>query len=226
MKKSINPTVGHIGGRTVIKACIFDMDGVIINSEPLHYEVDQIVLRENGISVDDSYLDKFVGYTNPAMWEAIKVELSLGAPVARLINRQISLKLDLLAKRTYKPIEGIPELMASLKEKGIVIGLASSSPREFITGVMGKLHLMSFIDAWESGEEVAESKPAPDIFLHVSGLLGMKPVDCLVIEDSKSGVVAAKSAGMSCIGFQNPHSGNQDLSDADFIVKNIGEIRC
>jgi HAD superfamily hydrolase (TIGR01509 family) len=209
----------------MVKAVIFDMDGVIINSEPLHYEVDKRILSEIGYPVEDRYLDQFVGYTNRAMWNIIKDDLNLKVPLTELINRQISLKIKLLNERPYRSIEGIPELMKQIKGNHIKLGLASSSPVEFIKGVLNKLSLSDMIDKWESGERVERSKPAPDIFLHVARLLESKPDECLVIEDSSSGVTAARTAGMKCIGFKNPHSGNQDLSGADLIVERITDIK-
>lgn len=208
-----------------IKAVIFDMDGVIINSEPLHYEVDKIVLNRRGRQVEDAYLDKFVGFTNRAMWDVICRELSLEDPPESLEGEQLALKLALLKEKEFHPIEGIPELMTFFRERGVRIGLASSSPRAFIEGVLDKLGLTDFIEEWESGEHVERSKPAPDVFLHVAKKLDVKPEKCLVIEDSRSGVTAAKAAGMVCVGFVNPHSGKQDLSRADYRTDKIDEIR-
>ncbi|MDC7221704.1 MAG: HAD family hydrolase [Spirochaetales bacterium] len=210
----------------MIKSWIFDMDGVLINSEPLHYEVDQLILEEQGCPVEPSYLDRFVGMTNEAMWKTIKADLGLSASVEELTDRQVSLKIDLIRQRDYRAIEGVPELMESLKKQGISMGVASSSPRVLIRVILEKLDLEKYVSAWESAEEVAQSKPAPDVYLHVANLLGSKPEECTAVEDSGSGVRAAKAAGMTCIGFKNPHSGDQDLSPADRIVNSIKEIKC
>jgi HAD superfamily hydrolase (TIGR01509 family) len=89
---------------------------------------------------------------------------------------------------------------------------------------MDKLGLRKYVKYWLSGEQVLRSKPEPDIFLKVAEVLNVDPADCLVIEDSASGIKAAKRAGMKCIGYRNLNSGNQDLSGADLIVDKIGEI--
>jgi beta-phosphoglucomutase-like phosphatase (HAD superfamily) len=96
--------------------------------------------------------------------------------------------------------------------------------RQFIEEALEKIEIKDYFTEWLSGEEVALSKPEPDIFLRVAELLNVKPYECLVIEDSTSGVIAAKRAGMRCIGYKNVNSGNQDLSEADLIVCNIEEI--
>ena len=81
-----------------------------------------------------------------------------------------------------------------------------------------------FFDVKVSGEEVENSKPAPDIFLRAAQLLNIRPEECLVFEDSRNGVVAAKAAGMQCIAFYNPNSGQQDLSRADKIIESFTEV--
>ena len=106
----------------------------------------------------------------------------------------------------------------------IPIAIASSSPREFIEAVVKKIGIDQYFKILVSGEEIERSKPEPDIFLKAATLLNVSPTECLVVEDSKSGTIAAKKAGMKCIGYQNVNSGNQDLSNADFIVNDIKEI--
>lgn len=104
------------------------------------------------------------------------------------------------------------------------IAIASSSPRIFIEAVIRKIELIDFFDLWVSGEEVERSKPEPDVFLRTAELLNVLPCDCVVIEDSTNGVIAAKKAGMKCIGFKNPNSGHQDLREAALVVSKISEI--
>ena len=208
-----------------MKTVIFDMDGVIIDSEPLHFMVDKIILKKLNINSPDNYLDQFVGFTNPAMWEVIKNEYSVKESIDELIDLQMSIKLKQLEENDYFPIDGITELLKSLAEKNYKAGIASSSPRIFIEAVIKKLKIENYFFKIVSGEEVPKSKPEPDVFLTTAKQLEAKPNSCVVIEDSKSGVAAAKKAGMKCIGFQNPSSGNQDLSSADIIVHSIADIK-
>ena len=115
-----------------------------------------------------------------------------------------------------------PEFAAA-KAKGIPMAVASSSSLSIIDKVLDKLALREYFTLIATGDEVPASKPAPDIFLLAAQRLGCKPEACWVIEDSYNGVTAAKAAGMHCIGFYNPHSGNQDISAADHRIEHIAE---
>lgn len=208
----------------MIEAVIFDMDGVLIDSEPLHFEVDEMVLKHLKIPEGKHYLERFVGFTNPAMWKIIKEEYQLEPTIKALIELQMRIKLDYLEKSNYVAMDGVLELLNKIQAKKIPLAIASSSPRIFIEAVIEKIQIEKYFQIVVSGEEVPESKPAPDVFLKAAELLGVQPENCLVIEDSKSGTIAAKSAGMKCIGFRNPNSGNQELSFADLIVDDFNEI--
>ncbi len=208
----------------MIEAVIFDMDGVLIDSEPLHFEVDEMVLKHLQIDNGKHYLERFVGYTNPAMWKIIKEEYQLEQSIEGLIELQMRIKLDYLEKSNYVAIDGVLELLNKIQAKKIPLAIASSSPRIFIEAVIDKIQIARYFTTWISGEEVPESKPAPDVFLGAAAMLNVQPENCIVIEDSKSGTIAAKSAGMKCIGFQNPNSGNQDLSEADYIFDSFTEL--
>jgi beta-phosphoglucomutase family hydrolase len=212
------------GAKTLFKACIFDMDGVIIDSEPMHFEIDLIMTRQLGLNLTHEDLEKYVGMTNPAMWRLIKQVHSLEPAVDELIRLQMDMKLRILKERDEKPIEGIVSLLQALKRAGYPIGLASSSPIRFIQAVLEKLELQHYFSVVVSGEEVTQGKPAPDVFLKAAQLLQVQAKHCAVIEDSRNGVAAAKAAGMACIGFLNPNSGQQDLSRADLIVDSILQI--
>jgi HAD superfamily hydrolase (TIGR01509 family) len=209
----------------MLKACIFDMDGVIIDSEPMHFEVDLLVMKRLGLSLTHEDLEAYVGMTNPAMWTILKEQYDLQQAVEDLIQIQMGIKLRILRERNEQPIAGIIQLLESLKEAGISIGLASSSPRIFIQAVLEKFGLDRHFSSIVSGEEVERGKPAPDVFIQAASELHIHPSHCLVIEDSRNGVAAAKAAGMACIGFINPNSGQQDLSQADLTVVTITEIK-
>ena len=208
----------------MIEAVIFDMDGVLIDSEPLHFKVDEMVLKLLQVDKGKHYLERFVGYTNPAMWKIIKEENQLEQSIEALIELQMRIKLDFLEKNNFVAIDGVLELLNNIQAKKIPLAIASSSPRIFIEAVIVKIQIEKYFQIVVSGEEVPKSKPEPDVFLKAAELLDVKPERCIVIEDSKSGTLAAKSAGMKCVGFRNSNSGNQDLSFADLIVDDFNEI--
>jgi beta-phosphoglucomutase family hydrolase len=207
------------------KAFIFDMDGVIIDSEPIHFEVDQITAKHFGVDMTREDLERFVGMTNPEMWTIIRQEHGIPHTVDEIIAFQSVRKRQYLDEADIGPIPGIVELLEELRRNRIAIGLASSSPRSFIEAVLAKFGIRGYFTCVVSGEEVPAGKPAPDIYLETARRLGVSPEQCVVLEDSRNGVLAAKRAGMRCIGFTNPNSGQQDLSAADRTVSTIHEIK-
>ncbi|AWK51877.1 phosphatase [Clostridium beijerinckii] len=208
-----------------MKAVIFDMDGVIIDSEPIHFEVDMQTMKDLGCNISAKELEKYVGTTNEYMFADIKKNYNISKSIEEIINYKVEKTKQKIIQSDLEPIEGIKELLSELKNKNIPTAIASSSPRSFIDVVVSKFKLQDYFKFIVSGEEVANGKPAPDVYIETAKKLGILPRDCTVIEDSKNGVLAAKAAGMRCIGFQNVNSGNQDLSMADNIVKSILEIK-
>ncbi len=211
-------------GMNMIQAFIFDMDGVIIDSEPMHFEVDIQVMNYYGSAITHEQLEQYVGMTNPEMWAAVKEQHNLTPSVSEIIEYQLSNKIEMLTSSEMEPIDGIRELLAELKARNIPAAIASSSPPVFIKAVLRKFDLLDHFECVVSGEEVERGKPAPDVYLKAAELLGVKPQDCMVLEDARHGVAAAKAAGMKCIGFVNPNSGNQDLSQADYVVHAVSEV--
>jgi HAD superfamily hydrolase (TIGR01509 family) len=208
----------------MINAIIFDLDGVLIDSEPLHCKADTQLLGELGTDPPANYFDRFAGWKDATMWEAIKTDYHITKSIDEIMTMQIPIKLNLLQEDDFKAIPGIVELLEDIKAVHIPIAIASSSPKIFIEAVVEKIGIRQYFSILLSGEEIERSKPEPDIFFKAALLLNVNPAECLVVEDSKSGTIAAKKAGMKCIGYQNFNSGNQDLSNADFIVNDIREI--
>lgn len=202
----------------MIDAVIFDMDGVLIDSEPLHYRTDLTLLGKLGIQIERDYLDRFVGMNNPEMWKTIISEQGITRDVDEILSEQLELKLQLLEDGDWTALSGAVELVEGLVVKEIPVAVASSSSLPFIEGVLRKTGLDRFIHRYVSAESVARGKPAPDVFLEAARMLAVSPVQCLVVEDSRNGVLAAKAAGMRIIGYRNPSSGDQDLSRADAVV--------
>ncbi|HOA79917.1 MAG TPA: HAD family phosphatase [Defluviitaleaceae bacterium] len=207
-----------------MEAFIFDMDGVIIDSQPIHFEVEWSALRSFGINEEKEYLEKYAGMTDYEMWELIKKEYTINEPTEKILEQQIKDKVKVVRELDIQPIEGIKELIKNLSDKHIPIAVASSSPRALIEEILNKFAIYDYFDVVISGEEVNKGKPAPDIYLKAAKLMKVNPKECVVLEDTKHGVIAAKEAGMKCIGYINPNSGKQDLKKADLIVKKITEI--
>lgn len=208
----------------MLKAVIFDMDGVLIDSEPLHFSAIESVLDKYGVKIGPDFLDEFVGDTNKRVWTVVKEKFSLGKPIDQYIAEQLEHTLIHLKKDNYQPIEGVIDLLKSIQKSNLAIGLASSSPPVIISNFIEHLGLKPYIQEWVSGNEVPESKPAPFIYLKAAERLRLLPQECVAIEDSFFGVTAAKTAGLKCVGYQNPGAIPQDLSLADTLVNRMQDI--
>jgi HAD superfamily hydrolase (TIGR01509 family) len=203
------------------KAVIFDMDGVIIDSEPFHWEVNKRLFKSLEIDVSEKEYRHYIGVSNTAMWGAIKRKHGLLQSVKELAALQVEGTIDFMKSERVDPVVGVIDLLSNCKKAGALIALASSSPYQIIGMVLDRFNIKRFFDSVVSGEDFEKGKPSPDIFLKTAAMLGVVPGQCIVIEDATHGVHAAKAAGMKCIGFANANSPGQDLSQADRIVSDF-----
>lgn len=207
-----------------LRGVVFDMDGVIVDSEPIHYLCDTKTLEDYGVATDYEEMQRYIGVGNEAMWSDLIKRHNIRATVEELTKRQDYYKEKLFSKDKIVAVKGIRELIKRLYENNIKIALASSSPRYFIEKILMNLELIDFFEALVSGDEVLRSKPYPDIYLKAATLISVDPKECVAIEDAAAGVKAAKAAGMYTVGYKNPNSGNQDLSLADLVVDRVKDI--
>src|SRR5437588_7724325 len=201
-----------------IKAVIWDLDGVIIDSANEHRLAWQRLAREEGISLSDADFWATFGKRNDAIFAEIWGSLP-SERVQELANRKEAYFREIIGK-TATPLPGAMELMRELHEAGFPQALASSTPIENIRLISDVLGLEQYLSVLVSGETVPRGKPAPDIFLAAAKGLGVDPTNCLVIEDAVAGVEAAHAAGMRCIAV----AGNRNLPGlrkAELMVKSL-----
>jgi beta-phosphoglucomutase family hydrolase len=210
----------------MIKAVIFDMDGVIVDSEPLHKAVERQMFVELGMDVTPARQHAFTGTSNAIMWTQLKAEYHLPESVETYVTMKEERFLRLLRiDTTITLIPGVEAVLHSLFERAIPVGLASSSSVENIKIVLERFNLNRYFRAVASGEEVPLSKPNPDVFLLAAKRIGVKATDCLVIEDSANGAKAAKAAGMFCVGLKVDEQNHQDLALADRVITSFSEFQ-
>ena len=208
----------------MIKAVIFDMDGVLVNSEPYHFDFEKNHLKEMGITITDRELENFVGISVENFWKTIRERYNVDETIERLVEQDTDLRVSYFSNiRNLESVDGVRELIVTLRDKGIKTAVASSSHIRLIETVLEKTGLAEYFDETVSGCDVENGKPAPDIFLRTAEILGEGTEDCVVIEDSFNGLKGTKAAGMKCIAFRNPESGNQDLSAADLVIDSFTE---
>lgn len=215
-----------------IEVVIFDKDGVIINSEPQHKEFSREFYVKKGFSsfITKEMQETFVGRDARLIWRDILITCGYKEEqiTPELINQFVKEEYDYKTMRFNEspviPVKGIYELLDDLRSNGTLLAVASSSHLDNVISSLKKLGVKDYFNVLVGGNQVKKGKPEPDIFLKASKLYGIEPHKCVVIEDSANGVTAAKTGGMKCIGYANPDSGVQDLSLADYVVKEIPEI--
>lgn len=205
----------------MLQAVIFDMDGVIVDSEEGFIDAKQIFLHEKGIEIDASYHHAFFGTTADYTWKKVKEDLNLTAPVDECISRVNEIRHELIEMRGLDPIPGAVELIRALYAEGIPLAVASSSPMSEIMKIVDLFEIRDCFQAFASGCDCVHSKPFPDVFLLAAKKLNVEPGNCVVIEDSANGVAAAKAANMACVGFRNPKYLPQKINQADQIVDRL-----
>ena len=205
----------------MIEAFIFDLDGLLADTEHLHCRAYQQALLEHGAALDETdYCEHWVRSGKGIVeWIAAR-KLDLDPHALRL--RKSEHYLDLLLS-SLQPMDGALELLERLHRK-TKIALASSSYRDAIDGVLAGLRIAGFFDVIVSGLDVAQVKPAPDIFFKAASDLGVAPAGCLVFEDAEKGVIAAHRAGMRCIAIPNDYTRHHDFSKATRICTSLREI--
>ena len=207
-----------------INAVIFDMDGVIADSEYFNVKAKHLILKRAGIEVDWHYHDKFLGTTHEYMWAEMKKEFeSLDKEVPYYIDQWVETRKELIDQEGLKPMPGVVDLIRTLKEKGFHLAVASSSLKEDIMTNMNTFGITDCFEAFISGSECENGKPDPEIFQKAAEAIGQKAANCIVVEDSEAGVKAARSAKMKCIGYAPEGAIKQDLHQADTVVKEFSD---
>lgn len=208
---------------TKIKAIIFDMDGVILDSEPLHEIARQRMFHRLQITPDESF-PKPVGNSASGYWRQVCTLCQINEDAYDLQAEQYRLVAEQIAENHVPVSDGVLDIFSWAKEHGVKIGLASSSTRPLVDETLQLLGVYDYFDCTVSGDEVAHKKPEPDIYLKALELLGCSNEQAVAIEDTTSGIKAAVCAGIFCYGYENPTSGPQDLSQASAVVTNLKQV--
>ena len=204
---------------------IFDMDGVILDSEPLHEKARIMISEENNIFVSNDVLPDPVGKSSAEFWQIIFdiCGITDKSPV-EFEKQQFELVGKLAVSDDVGCNPGLITLLDWCKENNIIMGVASSSNRPLIEYILDGLNIKHYFSYIVAGEEAARRKPAPDIYLKVLELSGIPKERACAIEDSAAGIEAAKAAGLYCFGYSAPSERVQDQSKADKIITRLDAI--
>ena len=207
-----------------VRAVIFDMDGVLVDSEPLHIKTDAVALAHFGIELDPETFRGYTGMDNHVFFRDMCVKYGLKVSPEKVLEYKNSLLLSIYEKEGVPLVPGVSEMLSELRDRkysDIRFAIASSSGRNFVDCAVQALCIGSFLYCSVSGDDVRMAKPDPEIFLMTASRMGVYSGDCLVLEDSRNGIEAARNAGMHVVGYYNPLSGNQDLSKADVVIESL-----
>ena len=205
----------------MISTVVFDLDGLLADTETLHCRAYQDVLRAHGVGVSDAaYADHWIRSGKGIVEFVQEHNLAIDIPAVR---RAKSGRYAELVASFVTPMPGALELLRRLHGRKRM-ALASSSYRESIGTVLRALDIESFFEVIVSKESVERAKPFPDIFLLAAECLRTPPASCVVLEDAEKGVVAARAAGMKCIAVPNEHTAANDFSAATLVVSTLHDV--
>jgi HAD superfamily hydrolase (TIGR01509 family) len=179
-----------------IDAVVFDMDGLMLDTEPLYKTAWQQALAELGHELDEECYLRFAGRSNADCENDLSEQLGLAFPLEAFRSRWPVLWRDCAREHGIATKSGLHELISFIRTRGLPLALATSSDASFTEFSLGRTELHEPFDVVVTGDQVAHPKPAPDIYLEAARRLGVDPVHCVALEDSDSGILAASRAGM------------------------------
>ena len=208
----------------MISAVVFDMDGLLLDSEQIWDEVREQLARERGGRWHDRAQRDMMGMSSIEWSRYMHEEIGLADP-PEAINAEVVRRM---AERYRRELPLLPGAVEAVRRMGasFELGLASSSNRPLIDLVLDLMSVASLFRATVSSEEVGRGKPAPDVYLEAARRLGVEPASAAAIEDSHNGILAARAAGMRVVAVPNPHfpPGAEALEQADVVLSSLDEL--
>jgi HAD superfamily hydrolase (TIGR01509 family) len=188
----------------MIRAAIFDLDGLMVDSEPLGLQAWQRCLKPAGVSLTDAQYRHLIGMGHAESVQYVLEQTGAALTFAALDRGFWEHFLEVIAENELGPAAGLLPLLDDLRARGFALGVASNSPTAYVRSVIERIGVSERFEAVVGADEVQHAKPAPDVYLEVARRLGVAPSRCLAFEDSLSGRQAAQAAGMPCVLVPNP----------------------
>jgi HAD superfamily hydrolase (TIGR01509 family) len=211
-------------GESAIKAIIFDMDGVIIDSHSVAYPLLCEAANKYGCNFTVEEIKKWGSLSSRQFWNRVKDECNLPHDISVLM-KSYDQEREIKLYKGMEPIPGVRNFLQELKSHQIKTALATSASKKRMDAVINLFGLHSLFDEFVCDEEVFASKPDPQIFLLASQKLSVSPVECVVIEDSENGKIAAKKAGMRCLGFNGLPHVQENMEGSDLVFFSFMDLK-
>ncbi len=209
----------------MLQTVIFDMDGVIVDTEPVHHYAYFEHFKELNIEVSTEMFATFTGNSTKNVFQKIKENFGITIETETLVQRKRSIFNDAFdTKEDLFLLEGVEDLIKNLHQNGVQMVLASSASKVTINRVFNRFNLHQYFSHIVSGEDFLESKPNPAIFIEAVRLSNTPKENCIIIEDSTNGIKAAHAAGVFCVGYKSINSKKQDYSLANIVIDRFEEL--
>lgn len=208
-----------------LKAVLFDMDGVIVDTEPLHRKAYFKTFNQLGIVVSEELYTSFTGASTKRVCETLIYQFNLSETFEEIAAiKRAHFKDYFYNDEEFDLISGVRELIQHYYKNGITLILASSATMTTINMVFEKFELEKYFSGKISGADLQESKPHPEIFMKAAEMSGENIENCMVIEDSTNGILAAHRANIFCAAYKSLHTHNQDYNLANIVVSDYTEL--
>lgn len=202
-------------------AVIFDMDGVLFDSEPLHMRAWRMIMNPFGIEHDDLWFFQWIGFPDKNLASHLKEKDGLPLSIEEIVSRKWS-HFRKIVWEELKPFPGVKEGLKQLRDKNVPLAVASSAAGFDVRNGLECTGLAGFFDAVVTAEDVKSHKPAPDSYLKAAAILGKAPEHAIALEDSIAGIQAAKTAGCTVLAIASSHSADQ-LKEAHYVFPSTAE---
>jgi len=201
---------------------VFDMDGVLIDSEPLHFEVlNEVLANDGGLTRSEN--EEFIGTTTAYLWTTLMERRGLREP-REVYEARYDEGVVRMLGRPWPAAPGLAELLARLQSLGVRLAVASSSKRAWVGATLRSIGVAQAFQVVVCGDDVRHGKPDPEIYLLAAARLGVAPEHCLAIEDAPNGVLSARRAGMTVLGVRTPYTAHLRLEGAERVIDSLTEL--
>jgi beta-phosphoglucomutase-like phosphatase (HAD superfamily) len=215
-----------------IHAVLYDMDGLIVDTEPIHFQAFRRYMRQFDIDLPESVMPDFIGYTELDNLRDLKRKYELDTPLEDMVARRRAIYLDLIHTSSIEVFPGFWEFSADARERGLKQAVVSSAAADQVEAVLGRLFegrsdgpAGSYFDAIVTGDDIERNKPAPDIYLEGAKQLDVPAALCLALEDSPPGAQSAASAGMMVVAVPNEYTRGLAFPGAMAVVDSLHSAR-